>query len=137
MASKPDPENASVPIADSKDPVANVTVVNDDKSLNKLFGRLATPAGTSIPVKPLFLKASTSIVVSALSYGKKIPFSSAQFSKALAGIVVTVKGTIRFPALSTLLQLKAEQLFPLPKEEKGVEVLQILQPLAPAEEVPL
>jgi hypothetical protein len=77
------------------------------------------------------------MVVSALSYGKKIPLSVVQLWKASAGIVVTVKGTIRFPALSTLLQLKAEQLFPLPKVEKGVEVLQILQPLAPAEEVPL
>jgi hypothetical protein len=51
--------------------------------------------------------------------------------------VVTVIGTIRFPSLPTLLQLKAEQMVPLPNVEKGVDVLQILQPLASAEEVPL
>jgi hypothetical protein len=118
-------------------PSANDTDARALHPSKALSGRLETPAGTSIPVKPVLAKASAPMVVSALSYGKKIPLSVAQFLKASSGIVVTVKGTIRFPSLPTLLQLKAEQPFPLPKVEKGVDVLQILQPLAPAEEVPL
>ena len=53
MASKPDPEKAAVPIVDSKDPVANVTVVNDDKSLKASAKMLATLTPSEIETSPV------------------------------------------------------------------------------------
>ena len=129
--------NAHTPIAVNVLSGGNITVARLVEPLKILSGRLGTPTGISMPIRPLLAKAPTPIIVSALSYGKKIPLRAAQSLKASAGIVVIIKGIIRFPSLSTLPQLRAEQLFPLPNVEKGVNVLQILQPLAPAEELPL
>ena len=53
MASKPDPEKAAVPIVDSKDPVANVTVVNDNKSLKASAKMLATLTPSEIETSPV------------------------------------------------------------------------------------
>jgi len=64
MAVRPEPENASLPMVVSKEPVANVTVVNADKSLKASTAMLATLTPSEIETSPVVWNCTPMLVIS-------------------------------------------------------------------------